>query len=39
LDVQDASSGNKKIIKPKFMGMLLDSALNTMFFGDPSLLA
>jgi len=39
IDVTDTSSGNKKIIKPKFMAKLLDSDLNTMFFGDPSLLA
>lgn len=38
-DVQETSSGNKKIVKPKFMMSLLDSDLNTMFFGDPSLLA
>jgi hypothetical protein len=38
LDVTDAASGNKKIVKPKFMAKLLDSDLNTMFFGDSSLL-
>ncbi len=39
LDVQEAASGNKKLIKPKFMAKLLDSDLNTMFFGKPELLA
>jgi hypothetical protein len=38
LDITDTGSGNKKIVKPKFMAKLLDSDLNTMFFGDPSLL-
>lgn len=31
--------GNGEIIKPEFTFRLLDSDLNTMFFGDPSLLA
>jgi hypothetical protein len=30
--------GNSEIIKPEFTFLLLDSTLNTMFFGDPSLL-
>ena len=38
MDVQEMASGNKKLIKPKFMAKVLASDLNTMFFGDPSLL-
>ncbi len=38
LDVQETGSGNKKLVKPKFMAKLLESDLNTMFFGDPSIL-
>lgn len=39
MDVQEITSGNKKVIKPKFMFKMLDTTLDTMFFGDPSLLA
>lgn len=39
LDVQETASGNKKLVKPKFMAMLLASDLNTMAFGDETLLA
>lgn len=39
LDVTDTASGNKKLVKPKFSAKLLASDLNTMFFGDSSLLA
>jgi hypothetical protein len=38
VDVQETTSGNKKLIKPKFMVKLLDSPLNSMFFGKPELL-
>lgn len=38
MDVQETNSGNKKLVKPKFMFKMLDSDLNTMFFGDPDLL-
>lgn len=39
VDVTEATSGNKKIIKPKFMVKVLDAPDNEIFFGDPSLLA
>ena len=39
VDVQDMASGNKKLAKPKFMVKLLDSELNSMFFGKPELIA
>lgn len=38
MDVQDVASGNKKLVKPKYMAKLLDSELNSMFFGKPELL-
>lgn len=38
VDVQEAGSGNKKLIKPKFMVKLLDSPSNIFFFGKPELL-
>ena len=31
--------GNGEIVKPEYTCMMLDSALNTIFFGDPALLA
>lgn len=37
VDVQEATSGNKKLVKPKFMVKMLDSELNSMFFGKPEL--
>lgn len=39
VDLTETASGNKKLIKPKFMVKMLDSDLNYMFFGDPDLLA
>ncbi|NJL18815.1 MAG: hypothetical protein HC901_00360 [Bdellovibrionaceae bacterium] len=38
VDVTDIASGNKKLVKPKFMVKMLDSELNSMFFGKPELL-
>jgi len=37
--VEDAmKGGNNAVVKPKFTFRLLDSPLNSMFFGDPALL-
>lgn len=38
VDLQEAASGNKKLVKPKFMVKMLDSDLNYGFFGDEDLL-